>query len=233
MTTLPRKTYLPLLTLLSLLPATEWTVSVHLHWHAWVTYPAFQLLIILIPASIFWYSGLSLKDVGSVIGWKRTNTLAGWVVGIIMVAIMLIAYYGYMRPRIDPSKVLDRLGTFNFRDHYWILVVYLSFFNSFVEEYYWRGFILAELRSRIPGMLPLCIISGVLFGLHHLVATLAMFPWPVVIVATGGSAIAGGVWAWMRLRGDSIFDCYISHIVADFGVMWIGYDLMKLAESSS
>ncbi len=227
---LPRKTYLPLLVLLSLLPAIQWAVSIHFHWNTRVTYPAFQLLIILLPAAIFWYSGLSLREVGSVIGWKRTNTLAGWVVGAIMVAIMLTVYYAYMRPRIDSSKVLARLSAFNFRDHYWVLVVYLSFFNSFIEEYYWRGFILAELRSRISGMLPLCIISGVLFGLHHLVATLDMFPWPVIIVATGGSAITGGVWAWMRLRGDSIFDCYISHILADFGLMWIGYDLMKLAD---
>ena len=130
---LSRKTYLPLLALLSLLPAIQWAVSIHFHWNTWITYPAFQLLIILIPAAIFWYSGLSLPEVGSVIGWKRTNTLAGWVVGIIMVAIMLIAYYAYMRPRIDPSKVLDRLSAFDFQDHYWVLVVYLSFFNSFID----------------------------------------------------------------------------------------------------
>ena len=218
-----------MLILFCLLPAVEMTVSVHSYWHTWVSYPVFKLLMVAIPAIVWWKYRLSLADVGKIIGLKSTNTLSGWILGAAMFAVIMAAYYGYLYPLIDPATVSKRVHSLDFQKHYWILFVYISLFHSFFEEYYWRGFLLSELRKRIGSTLALCLISGALFGLHHLMATLALFSWPLIVGCTLGTAAAGVVWSWMRLRGYSIFDLYVSHILADLAIMLIGYDLMTRA----
>ena len=71
------------------------------------------------------------------------------------------------------------------------------------------------------------IAGGVLFGLHHIFALAPLFPWPLAAAFTVGTMLAGAVWSLMRIRGLSLWDCYVSHILADLAIMWIGWDLMQ------
>ena len=66
-----------------------------------------------------------------------------------------------------------------------------------------------------------------MFGLHHVFAMLPLFPVGWVAVFTAGTMAAGAAWAWMRVRGWSIWDCYVSHILADLSIMWVGYELIR------
>jgi len=68
-----------------------------------------------------------------------------------------------------------------------------------------------------------------MFGLHHVAAMMSLFDVQKLTLFVAGTMLAGGVWAWMRLRGQSIWDCYISHVMADMAIMWIGYDLILKA----
>ena len=90
-----------------------------------------------------------------------------------------------------------------------------------------RGFLLGELWARIPSPVGVVLVGGVLFGLHHIFALLGLFPWPLALLFMSGTMLAGAVWTWMRVRGLSIIDCYVSHILADLAIMWIGWDLMQ------
>jgi uncharacterized protein len=41
-----------------------------------------------------------------------------------------------------------------------------------------------------------------------------------------GVAIGGGVWCWLYAKTGSLYAAWISHLLIDAAIMWIGYDLV-------
>jgi hypothetical protein len=143
-------------------------------------------------------------------GLKKTNARPGLALGLLMAVIILGGYYALLCERIEPVAILSKV-------------------HSLLEEYYWRGFILSQLTRWIPGTLLLSLIAGFIFGIHHIFAMLSLFGWHIVAVCVLGTMAGGFVWSRMRLKGYSIWDCYISHVFADLAIMWVGYDLLLRA----
>jgi membrane protease YdiL (CAAX protease family) len=104
--------------------------------------------------------------------------------------------------------------------------MFLSFSNSLVEEYYWRGFLLDQLRRRLDNVLWLGLLAGGLFGLHHVFVFAPLLGLPTAVLCTLGTVVAGVVWSWQRLKGWSLLDCYVSHILADLAGLWAVWDVM-------
>ena len=156
--------------------------------------------------------------------------LPGLSLGLLMSTVILAGYYLVLRSTIDPALMLAKVDSLGLLKVYWIMALFISLLHSFFEEYYWRGFLLSELRNWIPGIFLLSVVSGMIFGIHHIFAMLSLFPWPVLSFCVLGTMLAGGIWSWLRLRGYSIWDCYLSHLFADLAVMWIGYDLILRAK---
>jgi len=216
-----------LLAMFCLLPAFQTAVSVYWEWHTAVTYPVLKAIMILIPVVVWLKSRRGRANIQERLGLKRTNTLPGLCVGMLMGGVILSAYYAVLRPVIDPSLLLVKIRSMGLLKHYWIMALTISLWNPLFEEYYWRGFILSELQGWSLTMPTLCVLGGTLFGLHHLFVVLPLFDWPSALVCMMGVMLAGGLWSWMRLRGGSILDCYVSHVIADLSIMWVGYDLIR------
>ena len=225
-----RRTPWALLGLVCLLPAIQTLVAVHLQWYPVITYPGLKLLMIAVPIVVWWRLGLSARQAADRAGWRRPNLLRGLAVGALMSGVILAGYYGVLRDRLDPEPILRKVESLGLLEAYWAMALVISLWNSLFEEYYWRAFIVGELRARALSTLAACAIAGGLFGLHHIFALASLFTWPLVCFFTFGTMVAGGVWSWMRCRGYSIWDCYVSHLLADLAIMWIGYDLILRAQ---
>ncbi len=220
---------LALLALVCVLPAVQTAVSVYWQWHTVITYPALKLLMIAVPVVVWLASGRTRGEVKELVGWKRTNFLPGLVVGGLMAGVILAAYYVIFRSVLDPTPVGEKVRSLGVLGYYWVMALVIALWNSLYEEYYWRAFILGEFRAWTKAVWVPCIIGGALFGIHHVFALLPVFELPVMAMCVLGTMVAGGVWSWMRLRGDSILDCYLSHALANLAIMWIGYDLVLRA----
>ena len=225
-----KKTPLLLLGLFCLLPTIQTAVSVHFQWHTPITYPAFKILMISVPIIVWLVTSRTARQIAESLGLTRTNLLPGILIGLLMSAVILAGYYILLRRFIDPAPLLAKVDSLGLLKYYWIMAVFISLLHSFFEEYYWRGFLLSELRNWISTPLLLCLLSGFIFGIHHTFAMLSLFPLPLVFLCVLGTMLAGVIWSWMRIRGQSIWDCYISHVLADLAVMWIGYDLILRAK---
>ena len=149
--------------------------------------------------------------------------------GLLMAVVILGGYYGLLRERIEPVAILSKVSSLDILDYYWVMALFISLAHSLLEEYYWRGFILSQLARWIPGTLALSLIAGFIFGIHHIFAMLSLFGWHIVAFCVLGTMAGGFVWSRMRLKGYSIWDCYISHVFADLAIMWVGYDLLLRA----
>lgn len=216
-----------LLAVLCLLPAFQTLVSVYWQWHTAVTYPALKVTMIIIPIFVWrnWRRlGLNIRER---LGWKRPSLFWSLGMGVIMACVILGIYYALLRGVLDPKPVATKVASLGLTQYYWVMTVVISLWNSLFEEYYWRAFIIGELHSHLSNRILVCLLGGFLFGLHHIFALLSLFDWLIVAIGTFGTMAAGAIWSWMRVRGLSIADCYLSHVAADLAVMWIGYDLIS------
>ena len=213
-----------------LYPALKSLIGIYLEIFPTVTYPLGVIIMVSIPLVTWKWLGMSRRDVFDEIGMKRTNCLRGLASGVIFAAAILGAYYAFFKQAIDPKPIVDKvesLGLVGYR--YWLMAVVISFWNSFAEEYYWRAFVLGQSRGHTGNVWLLCLGNGMLFGAHHVLILLRMFPLSLVAFFTFGTVVAGAVWSWQRIRGHSTIDCYVSHILADLAGLWAGWDLMMSA----
>ncbi len=110
---------------------------------------------------------------------------------------------------------------------YIALATFYSVIHSFLEEYYWRWFVFAEL-SELTKLNPAILISSLGFMAHHVivVGTFFGFASPVGWLLSISVAIGGAVWAWMYHRWGSLYPIWIGHFFVDAAIFWVGYDLV-------
>ncbi|MGI9257444.1 MAG: CPBP family intramembrane glutamic endopeptidase [Gammaproteobacteria bacterium] len=113
---------------------------------------------------------------------------------------------------------------------YIVLAVFYSVVHSFLEEYYWRWFVFAQL-SELTRLNPAIVISSLGFMAHHVivVGTFFGFASPVGWLLAIAVAVGGAVWAWMYHRWGSLYPIWIGHFFVDAGIFWVGYDFVGLA----
>ncbi len=110
-------------------------------------------------------------------------------------------------------------------ENYWLFAIFLSVLHSLIEEYYWRWFVYGRLRERIGAARSIGLAS-LAFALHHLVVTSQFFPFAWAVFVSLAIAAAGAVWCWMYERQHSIAGAWISHMLVDLALMWVGYGLI-------
>ena len=111
---------------------------------------------------------------------------------------------------------------------YAALAAFYSVFHSLLEEYYWRWFVFRQLR-RLVSLWPAVVISALAFMAHHVIVLLEIFktmPWLAWLLACA-VGLGGAFWAWLYERTESIFGPWLSHLMIDAGVFWIGYELLR------
>jgi len=226
-----RKLPVAVLAACCLLPAVQTLVTIQLQWLTAITYPALKAVMVLAPVAVWRWARLGRAEVLRRIGVQRTRLWLGALVGAAMAGAILAMYYAIFRGRVDhvAPLLIDKLNSLGLIEHYWSMVVVISFANSMLEEYYWRGFILSELLGRVDSRAMACLLAGGLFGLHHVFAVLCLADAWLIALGVACTVAAGFVWAQMRARGASLIDCYVSHIMADLAALWVGWDLISRA----
>jgi uncharacterized protein len=131
---------------------------------------------------------------------------------------------------VAATKIHDKIAQFGI-DTAWkyaILGVFYSIVHSLLEEYYWRWFAFRQLRGLIP-LWPAAVLSAAAFTGHHVIVLSEFFrevPWLAWLFASG-VAIGGVFWAWLYERTNSLYSTWLSHLLIDAGIFWIGYELVR------
>lgn len=123
------------------------------------------------------------------------------------------------------SQVRAQVGQFGVLDHYLAFSLFLSLAHSGLEEYYWRWFVFGTLR-RLWSRHPAAAIAGVAFASHHVVVLSQYFSvsWTVLL----SLAVAGGgyLWCLMVERQRTLMGAWVSHVLIDLAILWIGYRML-------
>jgi membrane protease YdiL (CAAX protease family) len=168
---------------------------------------------------------------------NRQGLLTGLLIGLAVVTGMHTLYFGFLRNGPIFSGAPEQLDA-KLRDlhvftplHFVLMAVGVSVIHALFEEYYWRWFVYGNLRQAI-GRAPANLIAGLAFASHHVIVIGAYLPGGCFSAATLFFSfcvgVGGMVWAWLYERSGDLYGLWLSHMLVDFGIMLIGYDIWRM-----
>ncbi len=165
---------------------------------------------------------------------KRDGLLVGLAFGLAVGAAMLLLYYLVLGPRgffAGPAEaVRQKVAEFGVTTvaGFAVMGLFYSLVHSLLEEYYWRWFVFGQLHRQIP-LWPAVALSSIAFTLHHVLVLARYFGWssPATWLFSAGIVIGGAAWAWLYDRSRSLYGPWLSHLLVDAAIFWIGYKLVQ------
>jgi len=172
-----------------------------------------------------WLDGFSFGLKGSLIGI---------VFGAVVAGAMLALYHLWLKPAgffEGPAGEVRAKVSGLAVDTAWkfaLLGLCYSLMHSFMEEYYWRWFVFRQLDLRVPVTAAIAV-SSLGFMAHHVILLTQYFGWPspATWFFSLSVAVGGAVWAWIYWYSGSLLGPWLSHLLIDAAIFFIGYDLVK------
>ncbi|MFZ3577757.1 CPBP family intramembrane glutamic endopeptidase [Virgibacillus sp. DJP39] len=148
--------------------------------------------------------------------WIRVIAL-----GVSSAVIVLLAYI-LLQPVLDMAKIkedlVERLGIT--KTGFLFVGLYISLGNSFLEEYFFRGFIFFNLPRRLG-----YIYSPLLFSAYHIPMIMLWFSSVLIIVCFIGLWLVGLLFHKVNEKNGTIWASWVIHICADIIIILIGTTL--------
>jgi hypothetical protein len=159
---------------------------------------------------------------------SRRELLAGTILGLLMFAIIGLAYWLVGQSWIDPVDVRTQARQVGLTvpTVYLVSAFYFTFINAFIEEYIWRWFVYRQCEVLLPAIAAVGL-AALCFTLHHTIALVAYTGnWLVVVLGSLGVFMAGALWSWCYLTYRSLWSGYVSHLLADLALAIVGWHLL-------
>lgn len=187
------------------------------------------LFFILIPYS--YIKIIKKQQVSKAMSYKnidKHHLKMGFLFGILSFLIILIAYY-VLRNTIDLQSISQELQSKSkiTASSFIFVGLYITLGNSFLEEYFFRGFIflnLYELKSKKCAY----IYSSLLFGIYHIGIFKTWFNFGLVGLALIGLISIGFVFNWLDTKSKNFINSWIVHILADSAIIIIGLRMFAI-----
>lgn len=149
------------------------------------------------------------------------------LLGLGVYGVVVGAYFAF-RGVFDFSALTSNLTetTGVNKSNFLLVAVYISFANSLLEEFFFRGFAFLTLKSVSSRGLAY-ILSSVLFAVYHIAMMLGWFAWPVILLSMIGLFAGGMIFNFMNEKYNNIYLSWLIHMFANFATNTIGFILFS------
>ena len=158
---------------------------------------------------------------------KKKGLLTAVAFGIGTYVVILGGYF-LVSPFFDFSQIAGAL-TANAgvtKGNFLYVSLYISFANSFLEEFFFRGFVFTNLK-RLSGRKMAYIFSAVTFSLYHVAMMIGWFSFGLFLLVMVGLMAGGMIFNWLNEKLDTIYCSWLTHMFANFAINTIGFILFK------
>jgi len=158
----------------------------------------------------------------------RQEWITGTGLGLVMFGVILAAYGCVGQYWIDTAAVRTKAQQVGLTtiEVYLLSAFYFTALNSLAEEFIWRWFVYRKCEVLLSGFGAVWL-AALCFMLHHSIALLAYTQNGLVVVLGSFGVFAGGsIWSWCYLTYRSLWPGYISHVLADLAIAFVGWHIL-------
>lgn len=167
---------------------------------------------------------LKLKELFKI---QKSGILKALLPGV-GVYVIIVGGYLALRGVFDFSKITGALSN-NIgvnKNNFLLVSLYISFVNSLLEEFFFRGFAFLTLK-RVSGKGFAYIFSSLAFALYHVAMMTGWFS-PVLFALVLSGLFAGGmIFNYLNAKSQSIYPSWLLHMFANFGINTVGFILFN------
>ena len=168
----------------------------------------------------------SKEDIKPIFRPNSKGIKLAFVIGVGIYIVVLGAYFAF-RNFIDLSVIKESLtgGIGVNKENFVYVATYISFVNSFVEEFFFRGFAYLILRKYTKGKVAY-LLSAFMFAIYHVGITNGWFNIFIYLLATFGMFVGGCIFN--SLDKENIYPSWIVHMFAIFAINTVGFILFGI-----
>ena len=158
---------------------------------------------------------------------KKKGLLPAIALGVGIYGVILGGYF-LVSPFFDFSRIAGAL-TENAgvtKANFLYVSLYISFANSFLEEFFFRGFVFTNLKQ-ISGRKLAYIFSAATFSLYHVAMMIGWFSPVLFLLVMAGLVVGGMIFNWLNEKLDTIYCSWLTHMFANFAINTIGFMLLN------
>ena len=143
--------------------------------------------------------------------------------------ILILGAYLLLKDVFDFSAVTGALtGNIGVGKNNFIFVaIYISFVNSLLEEFFFRGFSFLTLKKYVSKRVA-HIFSAFVFALYHIAMMTGWFSVWVFAITLAGLFAGGFIFNYLDEKSDNIYTSWLVHMFANFAINTIGFMLFGI-----
>ncbi len=169
-----------------------------------------------------------LTPVKVLFAFRKKGFFAALGLGLGIYALILGGYF-LLRNVFDFSQVAGSL-TENAgvtKENFLYVSLYISFANSLLEEFFFRGFLCRNLEAGHWNPLLPHLISAVLFAAYHIAMMIGWFGYGLTALVLVGLTAGGLIFNWLNGKLGCIYASWLTHMFANFAINTIGFILLN------
>ncbi len=181
------------------------------------------IMFALVPAVMTFASKMvSLKEI---FRFRKRGFGAALGLGIGIYALIL-GGWAIVRNWVDFSGIADSLTSTAgvTKENFLYVSLYISFVNSLLEEFFFRGFVYRNLAERTRFAY---IFSAAAFSLYHVAMMIGWFHPALLVLVLAGLFLGGLIFNWLNERLGCIYASWLTHMFANFAINTIGFILLN------
>jgi len=153
--------------------------------------------------------------------------LAVWL-GILLYGLIVVAYFtiGSLFDFSNVARVLDATVGVN-PSNFIYIAIYISLVNSFIEEFFFRGFAFLTLKKYSSRRLAI-YFSSIAFALYHVTLMAGLFEFSLYLLFLFALVIAGYILNRLDEKSSSLFPSWVFHAFANIAINTIGFILLGM-----
>lgn len=187
-----------------------------------VKIPIKIIAFLAIPISYFIINKNESKEFKRLFKFKKKNILNSLYIGVPIYLLIVLAYL-LTKNFIDFSNVAPNLSqTMGItKNNYIYVALYIPLLNSFLEEFFFRGYGFITLKKKTNRKFSY-IYSSIFFAIYHIGMLIGSFDWYVIILLLIALMIGGILLSYLNEKNDNIYVSWIVHMFINFGINTVG-----------
>ena len=185
---------------------------------------AIKIIMFLLIPIVY---GLFLKEfnIKNLMKPDKKGLCIALCLGFLIYGVVLGAYWIF-KDVFDFSALTGSLNEttgVNKSNFIWV-AIYISFVNSLLEEFFFRGFSFITLK-KLTSRRFAYVFSSMAFALYHIAMMIGWFGLPVILISLVGLFIGGMIFNRFDEKSENIYLSWLIHMFANFATNTIGFIL--------